>query len=345
MLHIDGTEGEGGGQVLRTALALSVVTRTAIRIEGIRGKRKKPGMQRQHLTCVQAAATVSEAEVRGAGLDSQTLDFTPQSIRAGNYRFSIGTAGSATLVLQTILPALLSADAPSTAHITGGTHNPLAPPYDFVEKAFAPLLRRMGADVKLRILRHGFMPSGGGSLVAEVAPCKQFSALDLRQCGSKKPWRARVLLSKLPDEIGAKQLDHLLDRFEKRRLSFDATSLERVEADDAGNALLLELPHGDLCEVLCAYGERGTRAEQLADRVATEALILSSADVPVGPFLADQLLLPMALAGGGVFRTVEPTLHATTNARLIERFLPVAFTFAKDPQKQGAYFVTCEKRG
>lgn len=345
MLHIDGTEGEGGGQVLRTALALSVVTRTPIRIDGIRGKRKKPGLQRQHLTCVQAAATVSEAEVRGAGLDSQTLEFTPQTVRAGNYRFSIGSAGSATLVLQTILPALLSADAPSTAQVTGGTHNPLAPPFDFVEKSFVPVLRRMGADVKLRLLRHGFMPSGGGSFVAEVAPCKQLTPLDLRECGPKKPWRARALLSKLPDEIGAKQLDHLLDRFEKRRLSYEATSLERVEADDAGNALLLELPHGGLCEVLCAYGERGARSELIADRVATEALILSAADVPVGPFLADQLLLPMALAGGGVFRTVEPTLHATTNARLIERFLPVAFTFAKDPQKQGVFVVTCEKRG
>ena len=344
MLQIDGTEGEGGGQVLRTALALSVVTRTPMRIEGIRGKRKKPGLQRQHLTCVQAAATVSEAEVRGAELNSQQIEFTPQSIRAGNYRFSIGTAGSATLVLQTVLPALLAADAPSTVQITGGTHNPLAPPFDFVEKAFVPALRRMGAEVKLRLLRHGFMPSGGGSFVAEVAPCPRLSPLDLRERGEEKPWRLRALLSKLPDEIGARQLDHLLDRFEKRRLAFEATSLERVDADDAGSALLFELPHGDLCDVLCSFGERGVRPETRADRIATEALILSSARVPVGPFLADQLLLPMALAGGGTFRTVEPTLHATTNARLIERFLPVSFTFAKDPQKQGAFVVTCEKR-
>lgn len=343
MLRIDGTEGEGGGQVLRTALALSIVTATPIHIEGIRGKRKKPGLQRQHLTCVQAAATVSEAEALGSALGSLELKFTPRKARAGNYRFSIGSAGSATLVLQTILPALLAADAPSTVQISGGTHNPMAPPFDFVQQSFATALLRMGARMDVQLLRHGFMPSGGGSIAAKIEPCARYQPIELLSRGEEKAWRARALVSKLPDDLGARQLDALLDRFERKRLKFDATKLERVEADDAGNALLLELPHGDLCDVLCAFGERGMRPEHLADRIATEAMILAAAGVPVGPHLADQLLIAMALAGSGTFRTVQPTLHCTTNARLIERFLPVAFTFAKDDDK-GAYRVTCAPR-
>jgi RNA 3'-terminal phosphate cyclase (ATP) len=201
----------------------------------------------------------------------------------------------------------------------------------------------MGARMDVQLLRHGFMPSGGGSIAAKIEPCARYQPTELLSRGEEKPWRARALVSKLPDDLGARQLDALLDRFERKRLKFDATKLERVEADDAGNALLLELPHGDLCDVLCAFGERGMRPEHLADRIATEAMILAAAGVPVGPHLADQLLIAMALAGSGTFRTVEPTLHCTTNARLIERFLPVAFTFAKDNDK-GAYRVTCAPR-
>ena len=344
MLHIDGTEGEGGGQVLRTALTLSLLTGTPIHLDGIRGRRKNPGLQRQHLTCVQAATDIGAADVHGAAIGSTALTFAPQGIRAGSYTFSVGTAGSTTLVLQTVLPALLRANATSTVVINGGTHNPMAPPFDFVQRAYAPALQGMGANIELQLLRHGFYPVGGGMLSATIEPAYQLRPLQLLERRNPRPWRARVLMSKLPTEIGERELDHLLSRLSRTHLSFDDTALERVDAEDPANVLLLELPHDTLCEVLCAFGERGVPAEQLADRIATEALMLGSADVPVGPYLADQLLVPMALAGSGAFRSVRPTLHCTTNARLIERFLPVGFTFTEVANRPGTWQVDCSTR-
>ncbi len=341
MLTIDGSAGEGGGQVLRTALALSLVTGTPFHIDGIRQRRANPGLQRQHLTCVQAAAQVGDAKVEGAQLGAMSLTFQPGQVRAGTYRFAVGTAGSTTLVLQTILPALLQAAGPSTVLLSGGTLNPMAPPFEFAAHTFAPVLQRMGARFELQLVRHGFAPAGGGSFAARITPAGPLQPLHLQQRAAAGPWRARALLSRLPDDIGRRQLIALVQRLGRTRLHVEQTHLERVDADGPGNALLLELPTQSHCEVVSALGERGMRAEQVADVVVTEALALVAADVPVGPHLADQLLLPMALAGGGSFRTVEPSLHCTTNAALIERLLPVRFSIGEEPTRTGRWLVEC----
>ena len=170
MKTIDGSHGEGGGQVLRTALALSLLTRTPFRMENIRAKRKTPGLLRQHLTAVNAAAQVCGGAVEGASVGSAALTFVPGTVRGGDYAFAIGTAGSTMLVLQTILLPLALADAPSTVEIEGGTHNPSAPPHDFMERAFLPLLRRMGVEVELELLRPGFYPAGGGKIRVRITP-------------------------------------------------------------------------------------------------------------------------------------------------------------------------------
>ena len=162
MITIDGSAGEGGGQILRSSLALSLVTGQPFRMERIRAKRQKPGLLRQHLTAVEAAKAVGCAEVSGETLGSQTLDFRPGPVTPGNYRFAVGTAGSATLVLQTVLPALLTASDPSTLTLEGGTHNPLAPSFDFLDRCFMPLIHRMGPSVELELKRPGFFPAGGG---------------------------------------------------------------------------------------------------------------------------------------------------------------------------------------
>src|SRR5215475_2833206 len=164
MLTIDGSVGEGGGQILRSALSLSLVTGTPFRIDNIRGNRRKPGLLRQHLTAVEAAARVGGAEGEGAVIGGRTLVFRPGSVRPGHYALSVGTAGSATLVLQTILPALVIASSPSELRIEGGTHNPLAPPFEFLAEVFLPLLERTGARVRIALERHGFYPAGGGTL-------------------------------------------------------------------------------------------------------------------------------------------------------------------------------------
>lgn len=168
LILIDGTE--GGGQVLRTALSLSMITGQAFRMTGIRGKRSRPGLLRQHLTAVRAAAEICDARTLGAELNSAAIEFHPGAVKAGEYSFAIGTAGSTMLVLQTLLPALLQADGPSTVRITGGTHNPAALPFDFVEQAWLPLLRRMGAQVELALLDYGFVPRGGGLIEATIRP-------------------------------------------------------------------------------------------------------------------------------------------------------------------------------
>ena len=193
MITIDGSEGEGGGQILRTALALSLVTGQPFRIERIRARRQKPGLLRQHLTAVEAAKSVGCAEVSGAAINSQVLEFRPGPVTPGNYRFAVGTAGSATLVLQTVLPSLLTASGPSTLTVEGGTHNPFAPPFDFLARSFMPLIHQMGPRVELELRTPGFFPAGGGRFHARIVPVKRLSRLILAERGAIRGRRFRTL--------------------------------------------------------------------------------------------------------------------------------------------------------
>src|SRR5262245_50788727 len=204
MLTIDGAMGEGGGQVLRTALGLSLVTGTPFVIERIRAGRSKPGLQRQHLTAVLAAAEVGDAAVEGAELGSQRIAFRPTRVRAGAHRFAIGTAGSATLVLQTVLPALLEAREPSTIDPQGGTHNPMAPPVDSLQHAFAPVLHRMGAGLQLELQRHGFYPAGGGRFTAHIAPAA-WQPLELLARSDEPRLRAHVVSAGIPAHVATRE--------------------------------------------------------------------------------------------------------------------------------------------
>ncbi len=193
-------------------MALSLVTGQPFRMERIRAKRQKPGLLKQHLTAVEAVKTVGCAEVTGAELGSQALEFNPGSVTPGNYRFAVGTAGSATLVLQTILPALLTSSGPSTLTLEGGTHNPLAPPFDFLEKSFLPLLQRMAPSLILEMKRPGFYPAGGARFHARVNPAKKLVRLDLPERGSIGNRRARVIISKLPEHVAKRELTVLREQ-------------------------------------------------------------------------------------------------------------------------------------
>src|SRR5437016_14011706 len=196
MISIDGSEGEGGGQILRTSLALSLVRGQPFRMERIRARRQKPGLLRQHLTAVEAAKTVGCAEVEGAAMNSQTLEFRPGPVTPGNYRFAVGTAGSATLVLQTVLPSLLTASDRSTLTLEGGTHNPLAPPFDFLARSFMPLIHWMGPNVELELRNPGFYPAGGDRFHARIEPAKRLFPLVLNERCAIRTRRAPVWLSK-----------------------------------------------------------------------------------------------------------------------------------------------------
>lgn len=322
VLHIDGSQGEGGGQILRTSLALSMITGTPIRIEKIRARRSKPGLMRQHLTSVLAAARVSGAHVQGAEVGSREISFTPSGVEPGVYHFAIGTAGSTTLILQTVLPALLLASGSSRITLEGGTHNPKAPPFEFLERTFLPLVERMGARVEVSLARAGFYPAGGGRLEAVIHPAGSLSPLDLLDRGEIRGRRGMVLLANLPGHIAERELRHLA-----KNTSWPEGALEIRVLDSAGpgNAVLLELKSDAVTEVFTGIGEVGLAAEKVADLAVQEMRTYLAAAVPVGEHLADQLLLPFALAGGGSFRTLPLSLHARTQIDLIPRFLDVRF--------------------
>jgi RNA 3'-terminal phosphate cyclase (ATP) len=318
MLTIDGSYNEGGGQILRTALTLSLFSHTPFRIEKIRAGRQKPGLLRQHLAAVNAAAQVGAAEVRGNTLGSQELVFIPKDIVPGEYTFSVGTAGSTTLVLQTILPVLMLASQPSSLTLEGGTHNPAAPPYDFLAKTFAPLLNRMGGRVRTELVTPGFYPAGGGVMKVQIEPPSELHTLDLTTRGQLRGKMARILIANLPHSIAQRELAVLREKFSWEPGSI---KIEAVSSRGPGNVVVLELESERLTEVFTSFGERGVRAETVAEQAAMEARRYLTSEAAVGEHLADQLLVPLALAKGGVFTTLPPTAHTRTNVNTIGRFL------------------------
>jgi RNA 3'-terminal phosphate cyclase (ATP) len=319
MLVLDGSQGEGGGQILRSALALSLVTGTPFRIDNIRAGRPRPGLMRQHLTAVEAAAAVSGAAVDGAAVGSRSVFFRPGPVRGGDYHFSVGTAGSTTLVLQTVLPALVTAPGPSTLVLEGGTHNPASPPFDFLVKAYLPLLCRMGPRVEAALERPGFYPAGGGRLRVSIAPATKLEPLVLDERGTIDSRRGRAVVANLPRSIAEREVARL-----GLRLGWESSAFSIEErADSAGprNVVLVEIEAAHLTEVFTGFGEKNVRAETVADRVADEVSAYLASDLPVGLHLADQLVLLLALARAGSFRTMPPSTHTRTQLAVVEKFL------------------------
>lgn len=321
MIELDGAAGEGGGQILRTALSLAMITGQAFRLQHIRARRPKPGLLRQHLTAVQAAVAICQARVEGAEAGSQTLIFQPGPIRGGDYRFAIGTAGSCTLVLQTVLPALWFADGPSSIAVSGGTHNPAAPPADFLLGAWLPVLRAMGAEMDLELLRHGFYPAGGGEMVARVRPISALTPWQAPARAAAGRPRATAVVAGVPVDVAQRELARLKQHLGELKPVLRALS----SREGPGNVLLLEVPLAGHSEVFTGFGERGLPAETVADRLAKAVRAFLASGASVGEHLADQLLLPLALAGGGGFTAPALSSHARTNMAVIQRFLPVRF--------------------
>jgi RNA 3'-terminal phosphate cyclase (ATP) len=326
MVTLDGSIGEGGGQILRTALGLSLVTGTPFRIERIRAGRSKPGLLRQHLTAVQAATAVGSATAEGDALSSQTLTFTPGAVKPGEYKFAVGTAGSTTLVLQTILPALMTASGPSRVVIEGGTHNPSAPPFDFLARVFLPVVTRMGPRIEAVLERPGFYPAGGGRIVItiEPAPSQRLAPLVLDARGDILTRRVVAIVANLDPHIGQRELQAARERlgWEDGVAKFEMRMMD--QSNGPGNVLLIEVGCEHVTEVFTEFGERGIRAEQVAHKAVRDVRRYLAANVPVGSHLADQLLVPMAMAGAGSFRTTGLTPHARTNIEVVQRFLDVA---------------------
>lgn len=324
---VDGSVGEGGGQILRTSLSLSLCLGLPFRIKRIRATRSKPGLQPQHLVAVQAARTISQAMVEGDEPGSQEMAFTPGGIIAGNYHFAIGTAGSTSLVLQTILPALMLADAPSRLVLEGGTHNPLAPTFDFLRSTFLPLINRMGPGVTVQLERPGFAPKGGGRVSVKIKPVSSLRSIDIPERGPVYSKYAEVLLAHLPEHIGTRELEVLKQGV---GLTDEQACLRVVnDAYGPGNVVSTCIKSKYVTECFSAFGERGVPAEQVAQQVVSDVQRYLKAGVPIGSHLADQLLVPMALAGSGRFLTVQPSAHTLTNIKVIQLFMQLTIDVKK----------------
>ena len=323
MIEIDGKY--SGGQTLRTALSLSAITKIPFKMTNIRGKRENPGLQLQHLTAVNAMGEICDAHVEGNNLRSNELEFTPGEVKGGKYKFDIQSAGSATLIFQALLPVLLFAEKESEVEVRGGTANPLAPPALEIKEVFLYFLKKAGIEVEFEILEEGFYPKGGGRIKFKVNPVKKLRELSLLERGSylkteiialaseelekadvasriTEGVRANVLMEKnvLTEEIYKKTLSpgcyvHVNGEFENTKLGFTV------------------------------LGERGKKAEDVGRECAKGFLEIVNSDATADRFTADQLLMYLALAGGGCFVTDHVTDHLRTNASLIERFLPVRF--------------------
>lgn len=354
MIELDGSLGEGGGQILRTALALSLITGQAFRIDNIRAKRPKPGLMRQHLACVQAAVAVGGGAaktmaVNKAGeavqIGETSLTFTPGEICAGDYEFAIGSAGSCMLVLQTVLWPLVMSKSVSNLTLRGGTHNPMAPSLSFLQQ-LAPYFAGNDAnsnanDVEktplfdLELRRHGFYPAGGGEVLVKITPPammnKALSAFNLTQRGALLESYAECLHAGLPRGVAERELAVL-----QKALNF-SEELCRNRAlrtnEGPGNALLVVLKYEHITEVFASYGNKGVSAEQVAQSLLKEVNAYMTHTAPVGPHLADQLMIPMALAAlqgaKSQYFATELTDHTRTNALVIEKFLPVEFVMAE----------------
>lgn len=312
--------GEGGGQVIRSAVALSLVTGTPVRLQNIRAGRSKPGVLRQHHTALAAAATISNGTLDGGAVGDTSAEFSPGRVVPGDYEFAVGSAGSTTLVFQTILPALLLVDRVSTITLSGGTHNPWAPPVDYLAQVFAPLLERMGGRIEIETERYGFAPAGGGQWRATVHPLRSWKELQLHERGDVHTRRATILIANLP---GGRAVAERERRVLVRRLNWrecDVTVQDVPNSAGPGNVILCTVESDSVTEMGVAFGQLGVRAESVARAAANQVRAYLTHDAPVGEHLADQLMLPLTLAGKGSFVTGRLSRHATTNRDVLAMF-------------------------
>jgi RNA 3'-terminal phosphate cyclase (ATP) len=335
MIRIDGAAGEGGGQVLRSALTLSLLTSTPFEIVHIRAGRHKPGLMAQHLQAVAAAAAVGGARVEGAHPGSTSLVFEPTVIRPGHYRFEIGTAGSTSLVLQTVFLPLAFAHGPSTLEITGGTHVAWSPCYHYLELHWLPYLREMGVAAELALVRAGFYPRGGGQVTARIRPANLLRGLSLVERGRLTKIFCLSAVAQLEQSVAERQSREALTRLACLPVHIESRNIS-LPSPGKGTVFLTlaEFERTRCCYY--ALGERGKPAERVAEEAVDSFLAFLDTDGAIDEFLADQLLLPLALAHGtSELRTARVTPHLLTNAEVIRRFLSARIEIIGFPGKAG----------
>ncbi len=321
MITINGAQGEGGGQIFRTALTLSMCLKQPVRIENIRAGRQKPGLLRQHLACLNAAKAISNAEVEGDHLGSQTVSFRPGKIQAGDYHFAVGSAGSTTLIFQVVLLPLLMAERASTVQFEGGTHNGMAPSFDFIEHSFLPILSTLGCNIEVALEQYGFYPVGGGRWQASIEPLQEtIKPLTLVDRGKLLGHQAVAISSKIPEHVGARELAQV-----QQECGWSQAQLHQktVHSMGPGNVMYLLKKMSNSTAVFTAFGEKRVKAEQVARKAIESFMEFNQSRATVCEHLADQLILPLALGQGGVFRTTKPSMHLRTNIDVVQQMTGV----------------------
>jgi RNA 3'-terminal phosphate cyclase (ATP) len=335
MLILDGSYGEGGGQILRTALSLAALTGTPIRIERIRAGRSKPGLRPQHLTAVQAVARISQAEVTGVHLGSQALTFRPRAPRGGHYQFDVaettGSAGAVTLIAQALLPPLLQAAEPATVILKGGTHVPWSPPAHYLTHVFLPALAVMGVEAILTLERWGWYSRGGGEVRLSIIPTGVLRGIQWRAPAGSSAFKAISAAARLPEHVARRQAARLTARLG------EAVPVEITGAggQDPGSLVFLWGPQAGFA----ALGARGKPAERVADEAVEAYLAFRTRGAALDRHLADQMLIYLALAQGpSRFTTEAVTSHLLTNVWVIEQFLGPTFEVRGNPGEPGEVF-------
>lgn len=321
LIEIDGSLGEGGGQILRTSLALSLITGKAFHLRKIRARRPKPGLQAQHLMSVQAAARIGAAHVRGASLQSVDLVFEPGTVTPGKHHFKIGTAGATGLVLQTIYLPLALAGGASTIAIEGGTHVKASPCFHFLDRTWSRYLRSLGITVELSLDRVGFYPRGGGLLRARIGPAARILPFHGLTNSGVEHAKVFTLLAGLPPSVGERMHKRASQRLVD--LGLDVEAQQETLPGGPGCILGIELPTQPAPTFLFGLGERGKPAEAVADDAVRQVeAFLAAHPLGVDEHSSDQLLLPLALAdGASEFRVSAISSHLLTNAAMISHFL------------------------
>jgi RNA 3'-terminal phosphate cyclase (ATP) len=339
MIEIDGSIGEGGGQVLRSSLALSLLTGQDLHIYNIRARRSNPGLQPQHIMSVQGAAQVGHADTEGASLKSTTLIFRPKGVFPGRFRFDIGTAGAASLVLQTIFLPLSRASVTSSVTITGGTHVPMSPSFHYLDLHWLPFMRRLGFSADLSLIEAGFYPRGGGKIQATIRPTMEVTPLQLTERGNLRQIRGISAVANLDRKIAERQRSQVLHRL-GARYPLNDLRIHQMASRFKGTLLLLlaEFDYSQACYF--SLGALGKPAERVADEAVDALLDFLDSDGAVDQYLADQLLLPLSLSHEpSRFTTSRITNHLLTNAKVIQSFVPVTIVMQQEMDEPASVLI------
>lgn len=335
-IEIDGSLGEGGGQILRTALSLSCVTGHALRLFNIRKGRRKPGLMPQHITCVNAAAMICDASVRGNEARSQELAFVPGKVRGGTYVFDIGTAGSCSLVLQAVLLPLVIVDRDSLVTIRGGTHVPYSPSYHYISEVFIPMLERLGIRVEPQIKKYGFYPKGGGEVSFRVFPSGHIGGLDLCKRKELKSLRGYSGVSGLPVSIADRQRNSIVERV---KVSADVQVIE-APSPGQGTFVFLKAGYANTLAGFSALGKKGKPAEDVGREAAEQFENFHSTSACIDQHLSDQIVIYLSLAHeNSSFTTSQITRHLMTNLQVIEKFLNIEYQIEGELNKEGRVII------